>query len=263
MTIDISSTLMEAADKYSTDYQIAISKGDLKNAKNNAHKCVFIFKKLAARFPHHPKSFQKKFKEWENIESSLKESILKEDSSKPHLNLGEKKELRSVLNEINELWWQHQIPDNSDIQLPVINAVFNVALEIAREGREGRHVGTAFLIGDVDTVLEHSRQLILNPFHGHKDEDRNVTNADMKECIKELAQLDGAFIIRGNGIIEAAARYITIDTSAVNIPPGHGTRHSSIAAITQETKSIGIIVSQSGGKISIVKEGKIIETIHP
>ena len=313
MKIDISSTLMQAAERCAADYSAALAKGDLETAMVNAQKCIFIFGKLADRYPFHPRSFHVKAKEWKTIASSLREQVQEKARQqiqiKPHepqkgedektagqqmenktpgpepsrgkdekedgpqveiippapvpLKAEDARKIMPDTREITEQFWHDTIPNNSDIQVPVIDTVFHIALEIAREGREGRQVGTAFLIGDADAVLKLSKQLILNPFQGHKDEERSITNPEMKECIKELAQLDGAFIVRGNGIVEAAARYITIDTSNVHIPPGHGTRHSSIAAVTQETKSIGIIVSQSGGKISFVKEGKIFKTIHP
>ena len=117
------------------------------------------------------------------------------------------------------------------------------------------------LLRDTENVLAKSRQLILNPFAGHRVEDRMVTNHDIRENIKELAQLDGAFVIRGDGLIEAAARYITVDTSAVGIGKGLGTRHSSIAGITLVSKAVGIVVSQSGGKISIFRDGQMLQEI--
>jgi DNA integrity scanning protein DisA with diadenylate cyclase activity len=49
--------------------------------------------------------------------------------------------------------------------------------------------------------------------------------------------------------------------SQVNLPGGMGSRHSSVAGITQVTKSIGIVVSQSGGQIRIFREGKIVYRI--
>jgi DNA integrity scanning protein DisA with diadenylate cyclase activity len=157
--------------------------------------------------------------------------------------------------------WKDKVIGGTDIQDEVFDTVFSICVEISREGREGKKVGTAFIIGDTENVLSKSRQLILNPFAGHRVEDRMVTNHDIKENIKELAQLDGAFVIRGDGLIEAAARYITIDTSAVGLQKGLGTRHSSVAGITQVSKAIGIVVSQSGGKISIFRDGRIVQEI--
>jgi PAS domain S-box-containing protein len=157
--------------------------------------------------------------------------------------------------------WREQVIADTDIKEDVFDAVFHVCAEISLEGREGKPVGTAFLLGDVKNVLENSRQLILNPFEGHKPETRMITNYDLKENIKEIAQLDGAFVISGDGVIEAAGRHITIDTSAISIPKGMGTRHSSVAGITQATNAIGIVVSQSGGRISIFKNGKIVKVI--
>ena len=136
--------------------------------------------------------------------------------------------------------------------------VIKLAIEIAREGREGKPVGTAFVLGDSDAVLERSRQLILNPLAGHSPEERKITNPDMRENVKELSLLDGAFVIREDGTVEAAGRYISIDTSNVQLSKGFGTRHVSVAAITQETDAIGIVVSESGGQIRIMAQGKII-----
>jgi DNA integrity scanning protein DisA with diadenylate cyclase activity len=93
--------------------------------------------------------------------------------------------------------------------------------------REGKSVGTTFLIGDSKNIMAKSRQIMLNAFEGHKPELRNVTNPDIKENLKEFAQLDGAFVITGAGFIEAAGRYITVDTSNVVLPKGMGTRHNS------------------------------------
>ena len=44
--------------------------------------------------------------------------------------------------------------------------------------------------------------------------------------------MDGAFIVTGAGVVEAAGRYITVDVSQVNLPGGPGSRHSSVAGIT-------------------------------
>ena len=162
---------------------------------------------------------------------------------------------------ISTALWKDRVIADSDVADDVFETVFNICLEIAKEGREGKKVGTAFVIGDTENVLSKSRQLILNPFAGHRIEDRMVTNHDIRENIKELAQLDGAFVIRGDGLIEAAARYITVDTSAVGIAKGLGTRHSSIAGITLVSKAIGIVVSQSGGKISIFRNGRMLQEI--
>jgi DNA integrity scanning protein DisA with diadenylate cyclase activity len=148
-----------------------------------------------------------------------------------------------------------QIAEYYDGDKEICMQVIKLAIEIAREGREGKPVGTAFVLGDSDAVLERSRQLILNPLAGHSSTDRKITNPDMRENIKELALLDGAFVIREDGTVEAAGRYISIDTSNVQLSKGFGTRHVSVAAITQETKAIGIVVSESGGQVRIMAEG--------
>jgi len=157
--------------------------------------------------------------------------------------------------------WKDMVVADTDIKEEVFDAVFHICTEITIEGREGKPVGTTFLIGDTKNVLEKSRQIILNPFEGHKPELRMVTNPGLNENIKALAQLDGAFVITGDGFIEAVGRYITVDSSNVSLPPGMGTRHNSVAAITAVTNAVGIVVSQSGGGITVFREGRIIKKI--
>ncbi len=157
--------------------------------------------------------------------------------------------------------WKDPVINDTDVREDVFDAVFHICTEISLEGREGKPVGTTFLIGDTRHVLEKSRQIILNPFEGHPPELRVVTNPGLNENIKALAQLDGAFVITGDGYVEAVGRYITVDSSSVSLPPGMGTRHNSVAAITSVTNAIGIVVSQSGGGITVFRNGRILKKI--
>jgi DNA integrity scanning protein DisA with diadenylate cyclase activity len=157
--------------------------------------------------------------------------------------------------------WKDLVVTDTDVADTVFDAVFHICTEISIEGREGKAVGTTFLIGDIKNVLEKSRQIILNPFEGHPRESRIITNPGLKENIKALAQLDGAFVITGDGFVESVGRYITVDSSNVTLPPGMGTRHNSVAAITSVTRAVGIVVSQSGGGITVFRDGRIIKKV--
>jgi diadenylate cyclase len=157
--------------------------------------------------------------------------------------------------------WISKFLEGTDIREEVFEEVYALALELSREGREGKRIGATFMIGSAPDVLARSTQLILNPFEGHTRSARNVIKNEIRETIKELSQIDGAFVISGDGTIEAAGRYITIDTSRASIPKGLGTRHASVAGITQETPAVGIVLSQSGGKVSLFKDGSIFRVI--
>jgi DNA integrity scanning protein DisA with diadenylate cyclase activity len=154
------------------------------------------------------------------------------------------------------------ICSGTDVIPGVLDSVIKVAVEIAREGREGQSIGTSFVVGDSEKVMNHSKQFVLNPFHGYREAERQITDAGIRGNIKEFAQLDGAFLVTGTGVVEAAGRCITVDMSRADLPGGLGSRHLSIAGITQVTKSIGVVVSQSGGQISIFRDGKIVYTIN-
>jgi DNA integrity scanning protein DisA with diadenylate cyclase activity len=155
------------------------------------------------------------------------------------------------------------ISSGTGVEPRVLDTVIRVAAEIAREGREGQAIGTAFVVGDTKNVLKCSKQFVLNPFYGHQEAERQISDTGIQGTIKEFAQLDGAFLITGNGVVEAAGRCITVDLSKVDLPGGMGSRHLSVAGITKVTSSIGIVVSQSGGQISIFRNGKIVYVIRP
>ncbi len=157
--------------------------------------------------------------------------------------------------------WRDRVIDGTDIRPEAFDAILQACIEIAREGREGKPIGTAFLLGDRDAVMNRSRQLILNPFFGHPEEMRMITKKDVREMLKEYALLDGAFVVSGDGMLEAAGRYITVDASQASLPKGMGTRHSSTAAITTVTRAVGLVVSESGGRVSVIKDGKIVKVI--
>ncbi len=145
----------------------------------------------------------------------------------------------------------------------VLSAVVGVAMEIAREGREGNPVGSLFVLGDSQKVLEVSRPLILNPFRGYSDDEKRITDPGLVETIKEIAQIDGAFVIRDDGVILSAGRYIDAPAKGIRLPRGLGTRHLAAAAISKYTEAIAITVSSSTRTVRIFRKGKIVMQSAP
>src|SRR4029079_13809496 len=89
----------------------------------------------------------------------------------------------------------------------VFEQTVELALEIAREGREGRRIGTLFTVGRAEAVLAASRPLILDPLAAHAPARTHITDPNLRGTIKELAQLDGAFVIAATGTAVAPCRY--------------------------------------------------------
>lgn len=144
----------------------------------------------------------------------------------------------------------------------ILRAILTIAFGIANTGREGKQIGTAFIVGDVEEVMIRSHQMILNPYAGQEDSDRDLKDRKNWESVKEFAQLDGVFIITEDGMVEAAGRYLDVDARDVAVEKGLGGRHVSAAAITRDTVSIAITVSQSGGVIHIYMDGKELLNIE-
>jgi DNA integrity scanning protein DisA with diadenylate cyclase activity len=140
------------------------------------------------------------------------------------------------------------------IHMKILDVMMTLAYEIAREGREGRKIGSLFIIGDTDNVMKNSRQLIINPFKGHTEDERNILKQESWETIKEFAQLDGAFVIDERGVAASAGRYVGVSWD-IYLQGGLGGRHLAGASISKTTKAIALTVSTSG-VIRIFKDGK-------
>jgi DNA integrity scanning protein DisA with diadenylate cyclase activity len=140
----------------------------------------------------------------------------------------------------------------------VVESLIHVAMEIGAEGYEGHPVGTIIVVGDATAVMEKSRQLILNPFQGISEAERNSLDPQIREAVKTFSALDGAFIIREEGVVLAAGRYLLTMSRDVKLPMGLGARHSAAASITAESKCIAITVSQTTGTVRVFKEGEIV-----
>ncbi|MGE3806953.1 MAG: DNA integrity scanning protein DisA nucleotide-binding domain protein [Gemmataceae bacterium] len=149
------------------------------------------------------------------------------------------------------------------VPLDVLRAVVDLATEIGREGREGQPVGTMFVVGDHRRVLAMCRPINFNPFRGYSKDERDVRDKKVREQIKDLAQLEGAFIIRKDGIVEAACMYLDVPAEGITLSKGLGTRHWSAAAISKKTKGVALAVSQSSGTVRIFQDGRVVLHIEP
>jgi diadenylate cyclase len=150
-----------------------------------------------------------------------------------------------------------ELEDGTDLR--VVERLLKLAIELAREGREGHPVGTLFVLGDTEAVMRHSRPAVLNPFEGHAEKDRNILDDALWETAKEFAQIDGAFVVRGDGVVVSAGRYVDTEGD-LQVQPGLGGRHLAAASITRSTKAIAIVVSSSG-TIRLFKGGRVIMVV--
>ncbi len=148
------------------------------------------------------------------------------------------------------------------VKAEVVERVLAIATELAVEGREGHPVGCLFVIGNAEKIAEYTKPLILNPFYGYKDEDRNILNPFMDETVKELSSIDGAFIIRGDGVLISAGSLIHAPDYTHNLPSGLGSRHAAAASITQAEDCLCVVVSGSTGQVTLFRRGEMLPLIE-
>jgi DNA integrity scanning protein DisA with diadenylate cyclase activity len=142
----------------------------------------------------------------------------------------------------------------------VLETTIEIAVEIARLGVE-RSSGTLFVVGDEEEVLKRSKPLILDPLERYPKAAKDIREANVQGTIKELAKLDGAFIISGDGYVLSAARYIEANSRGINLPLGFGSRHMAAASISKETDAVAVVVSEDDGGVRIFDDGELVGEI--
>ena len=155
------------------------------------------------------------------------------------------------------------LPVVSEVVKPeVFDRILSIALELSTEGREGKPVGSIFVLGDHDEVLKFSHQMVINPFKGYSEEERNILDPTLKDTVKEFSTIDGAFIIREDGVILAAGRHLDASGEKIEMPMGLGSRHLAAAGITKVSQALALVISESTGSVRIFSHGKLFMEIE-
>ncbi len=149
------------------------------------------------------------------------------------------------------------------VPLETLKVVVDLAVAIGREGREGKAVGTMFVVGDHRKVLDESRPAGFDPVKGYPKKERSLHDSKTREGIKEIAQLDGMFVVSSDGTVEGCGRLIDTSPVELTISKGLGSRHFAGAAISKNTKAIAVVVSQSSGTVRIFQNGEVVLRIEP
>src|SRR5690606_16254283 len=111
------------------------------------------------------------------------------------------------------------------------------------------------VLGDADQVANFSQQMVVNPFRGYEPHERNILDPSLTETLKEFSRIDGAIIIRGDGVIVSAGTYLRVDRPVEDLPSGLGARHTAAAGITAVTRAVSLAISESTRQVSIFYAG--------
>ena len=151
----------------------------------------------------------------------------------------------------------------TSVPLDTLQMVVNLAVDIGREGREGKPVGTIFVVGDHTKVSRTSHPQGFDPVRGYNRKERNLRNPRVRESIKEIAQLDGAFIVSADGTVISSCQYVDAPATDLTLSKGLGARHWAAAAISRATKAIAVTVSQSSGTVRLFQSGSVVLRVEP
>jgi DNA integrity scanning protein DisA with diadenylate cyclase activity len=151
----------------------------------------------------------------------------------------------------------------TQVPLDTLKLVVDLAIAIGREGREGKPVGTMFIVGDTRRVLAHSHPAGFDPVKGYSRSERDLRDPRVREAVKEIAPLDGAFIVSSTGIVEKACHLVEAAHANITLSKGLGSRHWAAAAISKVTQAIAVVVSESSGTVRILQDGEVILRVEP
>ena len=149
------------------------------------------------------------------------------------------------------------------VSAEVIDALIDLAVTIGVEGWEGRPVGALFVVGDSATVMEHSRPLSLNPFQGYSEDERNLMNPEVRRALRAFTVLDGAFVLRDDGVVLAAGRYLSFEEKDARAAGAAARGTWPRRAVTRESKGIAIVVSQTSGTVRVFRGGRAVLELSP
>jgi DNA integrity scanning protein DisA with diadenylate cyclase activity len=149
------------------------------------------------------------------------------------------------------------------VPLDTLKTTVDLAVAIGREGREGKPVGTLFVVGDHRNVLKHCHPLGFDPVKGYGTHERQLGDPKVREAIKEIAQLDGAFVVASDGTVVAACQHISAPGADITLSKGLGSRHWAAAAISRATQAVAIAVSESNGTVRLFQNGDVMLRIEP
>ncbi len=142
----------------------------------------------------------------------------------------------------------------------VLETVIEIAVGIVRQSADQtRRIGALFVVGDEEEVLKRSKPLILDPLANYPKVMKDIRDANIQGTIKELAKLDGAFVISNDGYVLSAARHI--ESRNIDLPMGFGSRHMAAASITKETDAVTVVVSERDNVVRVFDDGELVGEI--
>lgn len=144
-----------------------------------------------------------------------------------------------------------------------LKIVVDLAVAIGREGREGKPVGTMLIVGDHRKTLTYCKPMGFDPVRGYPISERTLSDAKVREGVKEIAQMDGAFVVSASGTVVAACQHVSAPPAELSISKGLGARHWAAAEITQATTAVAVAVSESNGTVRLFQNGEVVLRIEP
>jgi diadenylate cyclase len=85
---------------------------------------------------------------------------------------------------------------------------------------------------------------------------------DARETVKELAQMDGGFVVSGDRTVLSACRYFEATLPEHKQPLGLGSRHLAAASISASTGAIAVVVSECS-IVRVYSAGVLVTEILP
>ena len=140
------------------------------------------------------------------------------------------------------------------VPLDTLKMVVDLAVEIGREGREGKPLGRCWWWAITARSWPQPARPASIP-SGLQPQGTEPRRSAGPRGIKEIAQMDGAIIVSADGVV-GPCRYLDSSAANVTLSKGLGARHWAAAAISRATNAVAVTVSQSNGTVRIFHNGE-------
>jgi len=128
------------------------------------------------------------------------------------------------------------------------NVLIKEAISIAKR------VGADAILFYMDSTQD------LRPFYKIKSDTKLILLTKRRECIQKASQVPLHAVLIPDVRLTRSG-YLNVSYHGEALPQGLGTRHTAAAAITQVTDSVALTISESTGKVTLFRGGKIITVI--
>lgn len=145
----------------------------------------------------------------------------------------------------------------SGLEPHALSSALDAARSLLAAMPPGATGGPVLSIGDSDTVLRLTRQVLIDAVKGYPEEECRLAAAAMGPILRDRSLSRGLFVVRGDGTLVSTGR--ELHPIAGLVPPFDALDPESIArALTRASRAAAVAASRARGRVALFAKGEEI-----